>query len=49
MSNIDDLKKFYGLVKKPKLNAEEQRAAEKRERQRRLRKEELYSSRLKIH
>ncbi len=48
MSDIDDLKEFYGLVKKPKLSTEGERvsydvSAKIRERQRRERKETLYS------
>lgn len=48
MSDIDNSKEFYGLVKKSKLNAEEERIADDmlariRERQRRDRKEQLYS------
>ena len=46
MSNIDDLKMLYGLVTKPKQSAEEQ-LAKIRERQRRERKEKLYSYPLK--
>ena len=47
MSNIDGVKEFYGLVKKPKLSAKEERIAEDmlakiREQQRRYRKEQLY-------
>lgn len=47
MSNIDDAKEFYGLVKKPKLSAKEERIAEAmlakiREHQKRYRKEQLY-------
>ena len=47
MNNIDNLKEFYGLLKKPKQNVEEERLAKIRERQRRERKEELYSYRSK--
>ena len=43
MSDIDDLKAFYSLVMKPKLSAEDKRLAKIRERQRRERKEKLYS------
>ena len=48
MSNVEYLKEFYGLVKKPKLGAEEKRIADDilakmRERQKRERKEKLYS------
>lgn len=47
MSNIDGVKEFYGLVKKPKLSAKEEQIAEAvlakiREQQRRYRKEQLY-------
>ena len=47
MSNIDDLKMLYGLVTKPNLSAEEEQLAKIRERQRRERKEKLYSYPLK--
>ena len=48
MSDIDDLKEYYGLVKKPKLSTEGERVSDDmfakiRERQRRERKEKLYS------
>ncbi len=48
MSNIDELKEFYGLVKKPKLSTEGERVSDDmfakiRERQRRERKDKLYS------
>ena len=48
MSDIDDLKEYYGLLKKPKLSTEGERVfddmfAKIRERQRRERKEKLYS------
>ena len=43
MSNIDYLKTLYGLVMKPNLRAEEEQLAKIRERQRRERKEKLYS------
>ena len=50
MSDIDNLKVFYGLVMKPtKLSTEEQRVAKIRENQRRERKEKLYSSGSKSH
>ncbi|MDX2487762.1 MAG: hypothetical protein QNL03_09750 [Gammaproteobacteria bacterium] len=47
MSNIDGVKEFYGLVKKPKLSAKEEQVAEAmlakiREHQKRYRKEQLY-------
>jgi len=45
MSDINNSKELYGLVKKPKLSAEKERLAKIRERQRRERKEELYSYR----
>ena len=49
MSDIDSVREFYGLVKKPELNAKEERIAgdvlaKIREHQRRDRKEQLYSS-----
>ena len=49
MSDIDSVREFYGLVKKPKLSAKEERIAgdvlaKIREHQRRDRKEQLYSS-----
>ena len=48
MSDSDDLKELYSLVIKPKLSAEEKRIADDilakmRERQKRERKEKLYS------
>lgn len=43
MSDIGHLKGFYGLLKKPKSKVEEQRIAEIHERERRERKEKLYS------
>ena len=43
MSDIDNLKVICGLVMKPKLSTEEEQAAKIRERQRRERKEKLYS------
>lgn len=43
MSNIKYLKGFYGLLDKPKMSAEEERIAKTYERQRRERKEKLYS------
>ena len=48
MSDINDLKEFYSMVKKPKLSTEGERLsndmlAKIRERQRRERKEKLYS------
>jgi hypothetical protein len=48
MSDINDLKEFYSMVKKPKLSTEGERVsndmlAKIRERQRRERKEKLYS------
>ena len=43
MSDIEYLKEFYGLVKKPKFSVEEERIAKIREHQRRERKEKLYS------
>ena len=48
MSDIDDLKEYYGLLKKPKLSTEGERVSDDmfakiRERQRRERKEKLYS------
>ncbi len=43
MSDIEYLKDFYGVVKKPKLYIEVERIAKLRERQRRERKEKLYS------
>ena len=48
MNDADDLKEFYGLVSKSKLSAEEKRVADDllakmRERQKRERKEKLYS------
>ncbi len=48
MSDIEYLKEFYGLVKKPKLSAKGELAtddmlAKIRERKRRERKEKLYS------
>ena len=49
MSDIDDLKVFYGMAMKPKLSAEEERVAKKREHQRRERKEKLYSYSSKSH
>ena len=49
MSDIDRVREFYGLVKKPELNSKEERIAgdvlaKIREHQRRDRKEQLYSS-----
>jgi len=49
MSDTENLKAFYGLVMKPKLGAEEERLAKIRERQRRERKEKLYSYPSKRH
>ena len=49
MSEIDDINAFYGLVMKPKLRAEEKRLAKISERQRRERKEKLYSYPSKGH
>ena len=48
MSDIDYLNEFYGLVKKPELNAKgelvtDDMLAKMRENQRRKRKEKLYS------
>ena len=48
MSDINDFKEFYSMVKKPKLSTEGERVsndmlAKIRERQRRERKEKLYS------
>ena len=48
MNDADDLKEFYGLVSKSKLTAEEKRVADDllakmSERQKRERKEKLYS------
>jgi hypothetical protein len=43
MSDIAYLKHFYGSMKKPKLFIEVERVAKIRERQRRERKEKLYS------
>ena len=43
MSDIEYLKDFYGVAKKPKLFIELERVAKLRERQRRERKEKLYS------
>ena len=42
-SLIDDLNAFYSFAMKPKLSTEEEQLAKIRERQRRQRKEELYS------
>ena len=47
MSNTGNLKTFYGFMLKSKLNAKDERLAKAREHQRRERKEELYSYRLK--
>jgi len=43
MSDIEYLQEFYGLVKKLKLSAKEERVAKIRECKRRERKENLYS------
>ena len=43
MSDIDELKALYDLALKLELSLEEQRLAKIRERQRRERKEKLYS------
>ena len=43
MSDTGYLKGFYNLVKKSKFSVEEERVAKVRERQRRERKEKLYS------
>ena len=43
MSDTGYLKEFYNLVKKSKFSVEEERVAKVRERQRRERKEKLYS------
>ena len=48
MSDIEDFKEFYGLMKKPKLSAKgelvtDDMLAKIRERKRRERKEKLYS------
>ena len=48
MSDVDDLKEIYDLVSKSKLNTEEKQVADDllakmRERQKRERKEKLYS------
>ena len=43
MSEIEYLKEFNGLVEKPKYSVEKERLAKIRERQRRERKEKLYS------
>ncbi len=45
MSDIDNLKTFCSLVMKSKLSSRDEQLAKIRERQRRERKEELYSYR----